>query len=167
MDGPPDPFPILNRLFWLLCLVCIGFYYFAARREIARLTPRDEPRRATANRYIARFSLAVAVPWLVMGWAQLVGAVPSIWYYFRPQERNPYVLAWLGSLFALAVAYAYWVFLCDGARKLRELHLLRAVGLGFADRLPDGVIKLIAAIGPFWVLLWGYVAVHSNAPIPR
>jgi hypothetical protein len=101
-----------------------------------------------------------------MGFGQVLGGVPSVWYYFRPQDGNPYVLAFVGTILLLSIAFAYWVLVADGARKVIEFQLADLMGWR-GIKLTEGRVKLFAAAGPFFVLLWVYLAASMDAPIPK
>ncbi|MCB5184562.1 hypothetical protein LG201_05030 [Methylobacillus gramineus] len=163
-----DPFHLIGRYFWAICLVFSLFNYLTARRRLnSTITARTE-QAAIAKSYHQWFPIAGAIPWLVMGFGQIIGHTPSIWYYFRPQDFNPYVIAWLASVFLLSILFAVWVFAADGARKTREFELLSAIGIGMRSKkpIPEALIKLLAALGPVFLLLWVYLAVSMNAPTP-
>lgn len=162
-----DIFPFISRHFWAICLAFLLFNYLAAERKISSSVTLSVAQLDAAKRYLRWFSLASTLPWLVMGWGQVVGGVPSVWHYFRPQDRNPYVLAWLASIFVLSVLYAVWVFFADGARKTREYELLAAIGMRARKPMPEGLIKLFAALGPFFVVLWVYLAASMDTPVPK
>src|SRR5690349_2572824 len=124
-----DPFHLLSQYFWVVCLAMSAFNYFAARRQAAASSAFNVSQNEEAARYFRWFSLAAAAPWIVMGLGQLSGFTPTVWYYFRPQDLNPFVIAWLACIFLLALIYAVWVLLLGGARKVHELQLLSAVGM--------------------------------------
>ena len=169
------PFSILGRYFWLVCLAITAANYVKGIRSLSTKTPTDP--RASAEAIALRRWIAVgsALPWAVMGWAILMGGVPNIWYFFRPQDRNPYVLAWFATLFGLALYFAYWVFFCGGAEKVVRLQpvevrwhrtTLRGTTRGtFA--ITEGRVKLFAAIGPLWFALWIVLASSMNVPLPK
>lgn len=159
-------FQYLSRYFWAVCLAISLFNYVAAERRLNSTAANDAERAEVARRYLRWFAAAGAVPWLVMGWGQVIGHVPSVWYYFRPQDRNPYVIAWHGSIFLLSVLYAVWVFFADGARKTREYEIFAAIGMRSRKPMPEGVIKLLAAFGPVFVLVSVYSAASMDARIP-
>jgi hypothetical protein len=102
-----------------------------------------------------------------MGFGQTVGGVPNVSHYFRPHDLNPYVLAFVGSIFLISVSFAYWVFFLGGAKKAMQFRLLEAVGLRGNVELTEGRVKLFAALGPPFVILWVLLAVWMNVPIPR
>ena len=106
------------------------------------------------------------IPWVVMGWGHLAGNVPTLGHYFRPQDANPYVIAWLGSIFLLSILYALWVFLADGARKMQEFGSLVSAGRS-RKPMSRARIKLGAALWPVFVVVWTYLAAAMDALVPR
>lgn len=107
------------------------------------------------------------IPWLLMGGSIVSGGVPDIWHYFRPQDGNPHVIVWLATIFAISVIYAIWVFVADGARKTREFELLRVVGMPSEKPMAEWLIKLWAAVGPAFVVIWILLAASMDAPVPK
>ena len=105
----------------------------------------------------------------------MVGGVPNVWYFFRPQDRDPYVLTWFATLFVLALGLAFWVLLLGGAQKIV---LFKPVDLkwyrtGFRGTTTGTVeltttrVKLYAAAGPFWVAAWTWIVSLMDTPVPK
>lgn len=162
-----DPFRLISQYFWLLCLGFTGINYVIARRRIEQAKGIGSTYPEAAIPYLRWFWLASGLPWLVMGYGQLTGSTPTVWYYFRPQDHNPFVIGWLACIFMLSVVYAIWVLFFGGARKVQELQLFSTFGMRTKNPLSELMIKLLAAIGPFFVLVWIYLAASMDAPIPR
>src|SRR6187397_1248181 len=85
-----EPFRLISQFFWLICLGVSLINYIVARRRIA-----PGPNSEDAIRYLDWMSFAGAVPWGLMGVGQISGFTPTVWYYFRPQDLNPFVVLWL------------------------------------------------------------------------
>jgi hypothetical protein len=168
-------FHILGRHFWLLCLSLTAYRYVFGMRSLASRDARD-PRVSPAAIALRRwFAVASALPWVVMGWAIFIGGVPNIWYFFRPQDRNPYVLGWFATIFAGALYFAFWVFLLEGAEKVVVLQPVeikwhragfRGTTRGTVE-LTVGRVKLFAAIGPIWIAAWIWLVSSMDAPLPK
>jgi hypothetical protein len=58
------------------------------------------------------------LPWLVMGAGLEFGFVPSIFSFFRPGDRNPFVLAWFAVVVAEWILGFHWIFVQNGAQFL-------------------------------------------------
>jgi hypothetical protein len=58
------------------------------------------------------------LPWVVMGYGILTNNVATMFHFFRPQDQNPYVLAWFASIFLIYLLLLYWVFFKNGAEIL-------------------------------------------------
>ena len=160
------PFDLIGHWFWLACLLIGLFNYRRASQAAALEFATDPAQAARAQRLLRRFALAMALPWLVMGVGVLVGGVPGVWSYFRPQDGNPFVIAWIASVFLLSVALAVWVFAFDGASTMVTFGLAALFGGRGAPTSARG-IRWMAAAGPFFTLLWVWLAVSMNAPLPR
>ena len=168
-------FNLIGRHFWALGLLISAYHYVTGVRSLATRSPSD-PRASLAAISLRRwFAVAGALPWVVMGWGILIGGVPNIWYFLRPQDRNPYVLAWLATLFILAFGFAYWVFFLEGAEKVVVLKPfeVRWHRTGFRGttsgtvELTVGRVKLFAAIGPIWIAFCTYVMSLMDSAVPK
>ena len=164
----PLPFQLFARYFWVIAMGMSLINYVIGRCRIIAGSGLNEIQQNEAQGLFGRMLLLSNVPWLVMGWGVLFGGVPSVFSYFRPQDHNPYVAYWYGSLFLLAVVNALWVLLGDGARRLRELQQLGAFGTRQRkSATPEWGIKLLAALGPVFVLIWIYWVQFVTTLPPR
>src|SRR5262249_5301010 len=96
----------------------------------------------------------------------LTGGTPTIWHYFRPQDRNPFVLAWLASGFVLSCVFAYWVLLSDGAKKVTEFNLMSALGQSNTKPPSEKTVKIFAALGVLIFPVGVSTAAPRNVPLP-
>ncbi len=160
-------FGYIDQYFWVLCLALAGYQYLGARRRVLSTLQRIPGKSRAALAYLRWYIWGTAFPWVVMGCRQLSGSTPTIWYYFRPQDGNPYVLAWVAVLLLTARLFACWVFLADGARKIVDLKLIRIFGSRGNPSASTFRIKFFAALGPLFVLLWIFVAASMDAPLPK
>lgn len=161
-------FQLFARYFWAIAIGMSLINYVIGRRRIVVESGLNEIQRNEAQGLFARLCLFSNVPWLVMGWGVLFGGVPSVFNYFRPQDHNPYVTYWYGSLFLLAVVGALWVLLGNGARRMRELQQLGVFGARQKNSAtPEWAIKLLAALGPVFVLVWIYWVQFIAMQAPR
>src|SRR6266850_4908288 len=154
-------FDLVGRHFWLICLAISGYqYYMIGRGAASEMQAQGSDRDAEATRYKRLVIGASTLPWLVMGVGQLTGSTSSVWEYFRPQDMNPFVLAFVGSVFLLSIALLYWVFFMEGSTKAVELKLMQAHGPFGSKPLPERQVKLFAAVGPIFVILWIVMCVY-------
>jgi hypothetical protein len=160
-------FAIIGRYFWLLCLAIVSFNYIVGQRKVAARDSADPRLSSEVISYRRLFAVASAVPWVVMGVGILLGGVPNIWYYFRPQDHDPFVLAWFGSLFIISISFAFWVFFLGGAEKVVAFRLIEVNGLRGPISLTVGRVKLLALLGSLWIALWVCYAASMNVPVPK
>jgi hypothetical protein len=160
-------FEFVSRYFWVVCLAMSLFNYLAAHRRISTPGTIDIDHIEAAKLYMNRFALANSIPWLIMGCGQTFGHVPTIWYYFRPQDGNPYVIGWFASIFVLWIFFCLWVLFAEGAKKVKELHLMMVLGMRNKITVSENMIKLFAALGPVFFVIWIGIVVSMNAPIPH
>ena len=158
----PTIFRLLSEFAWAIFLAMAAFNYQKARAAVDSFPPE---RATEAALYLKRLLVGANLPWLVMAAGYLTGFTPTIWYYFRPQDGNVFVLAWLALAFLLSCLFAWWVLLQGGAEKVRDMSLLVVLGQPNVKSLL--MIKLQAAAGPLIFPIWIYLAVSMNAEIPR
>ena len=160
-------FDAIGRYFWLICLAISGYQYLAASRRIDSEEDLDDSARAERLTYVQRSIGLSTIPWWVMGLGQVTGSTSTVWEYFRPQDMNPFVLGFVGSVFAMSLAVAYWVFLRGGARKTIEFKLMHAQGFSGSKPLTERQVKLFAGFGPLFVLAWIALCIFIDAPIRK
>jgi len=158
----PPPIRLVFEYFWVVALAVTAMNYFKARRALnaASLSPDGA---ADGQRYLRTFVLMSAIPWVIMGLGQQRGSTPTVLHYFRPQDGNPFVFAWIAAIFLQACVHAWWVLFADGAAKIEALGLWPAFGFGTP---PTWVIKLLAGAGPFLLLLWAGLLSMMNVQLP-
>jgi len=144
-----DEFNLLSEYFWLIAVVgtCINLFGFRRR---AQEYIREKPELRRGYEVLFRgYLIWMNVPWVVMGIGSTVGSVPSILHYFRPQDGNPYVLAWFASIFFILILGTVWIFFRGGAETL-ALHP-GALQFNFGFKNQD--IQSPLLIKFFWLLI--------------
>jgi hypothetical protein len=146
---------LLIEYFWVLALGTTIHNYYHGKRS--RKHPTSEIEAQETERYLLRGFVLLALPWVFMGIGQLTGSTPTVLHYFRPQDGNPFVIAWVALVFAVAYLFAGWVLLAGGAEKVRDLNLLSVAGFSGHNPPTLQVVKAVAAISiiipPVWLLL--------------
>jgi hypothetical protein len=160
-----DFFALIGKYFWLMIIgVAVANYFLADR--FGDSGAEEGVDGALRRKYLGWFWGLSIVPWLVMGYGQVVGGVPNVWALFRPQDRNPHVWAVYASILAVYAIVVYWVLFRDGARIAAELRLLKYQAPGKSGALSAFWIKVMA-IGAFpFFALWLWIASQMNVPIP-
>jgi hypothetical protein len=158
-------FKLFSQYFWLVCILIIGVNFVMIDRT--GITDADRAvDRETRRRYLVRYWALLTAPWLVVGYAQLSGAVPSIWAYFRPQDGNAYVWAFYTSIFLVYVIIANWILFQDGARIASELQLVRYNYFGNSRAANPFWLKVLAiAMLPF-LAFWLWLASRMDIRVP-
>ena len=159
-----DPFQFLGRYVWAIAVAFSLLNYVIVGRRLAATEHVDAEARENAQSCLRNSVLASSTPWLVMGWGELVGGVPDVWHYLRPSGRNPYELAWLGTVFLLSLVYAVWVFAVDGANKMSDFRRVSAMTSPRTKQMSPEMIKFTAVISPLFILLWLYFLGVIKAP---
>ena len=138
----------LERSFWLLMIM---FSYPRSPREIrdlARVHPEIGLEHSRLRRSMFWWR---SIPWFIMGAGFLSSATPSFRDYLRPQDMNPFVLAFIGSLVVTRVAAVYWVF-HGGAEKLARHQLVSVFYLKGGSALSSDEIKTLLVGGVVMVV---------------
>ena len=111
-------FTLFTTYFWLICVI-ITIVNGAVFKHKSKKYIEEKPELSEGYATLIRgFVFWGNVPWVVMGIGFTIGGVPSVWHYFRPQDGNPYVLAWFVSVFVVWILGTYWLFFRDGAELL-------------------------------------------------
>jgi len=136
---------IFGRYAWLIFLLgTLGFLWPSPRLRERLAT---DAAFAQSDRSIRRkVSLWMSVPWVVMGFGQLIGGVPSVWHFFDPRHGGPWVLAFFFSIFAVWITSAYWIFAGDGASVIVDHQLVAAHGIRGPIELTPTRVKLLFAL---------------------
>lgn len=111
-------FEIMTRYFWAVAILVTGVNVAILK---ARSTRHIQANPELADGYatlIRGYLIWMNIPWIVMGIGCTVGGVPTVMHYFRPQDGDPYVLAWFASVFLLWIAGTYWLLFRGGAEML-------------------------------------------------
>jgi len=157
-------FDFLSQYFWLVCIVVALFNFMVSDRFGTAEEDRGVD-RVLRRKYLGRFWGLSVLPWLVVGYAQITGAVPSIWAYFRPQDRNPYVWTFYGAILFVYGVIAYWILFMDGARIAEDLSLLKSNARGKGGVVSAFWMKIIAiGLLPFFAF-WMFLIWDMNVPV--
>ena len=157
---------LISQYFWLIALGFCAFNYVKAKKDFLKSHAAQPTTAAEGEPYLKRLAVGSALPWVVMGVGQVAGFTPTVWHYFRPQDGNPFVLAWLAVCFAGTCLYAWWVLAAGGAQKVRDLNLMAVLGQHTGKPPSLFSIKALAAIGPLIFPVWIYMTVTQNIPLP-
>lgn len=162
-------FEIWSRYFWIICLAMTFANYRITRNRIHAMTDLGPLEKESGEACAKWFAILSSIPWLVMGWGILYGDVPSTFSFLRPADGNPYVVLWVCTVLALSMVYAGWVWFADGARKVRLFQLQSRLARSGSGPMSERAIKIFAALGPFFVLLWIWWMTQLGAlpPVPR
>lgn len=110
---------LLFRHFWVVAIGINVFNSWIVWRRVQKHI-RENPDLAPGYRKIVNgYAFWSSIPWLIMGIGILEGGIPHLFYFFRPADGNPYVLAYWAAMFLIyGVAAGYWLFRRDGIEML-------------------------------------------------
>jgi hypothetical protein len=111
-------FLIVTKHFWLLAIFVTFANAFVFHRRSKKHIKKEPELAEGYSKIIRGFVLWGNIPWFVMGVGCTIGGVPSIFHFFRPQDGNPYVQAFLYSVFLVWILGTRWIFLRGGAEML-------------------------------------------------
>ncbi len=131
-------FEIISRFFWVLAIFVTLLNVAIFKARSLRHIKNNPELREGYGKLLRGYVVWLNIPWIVMGIGCTLGAVPTIWHYFRPSDGNPYVLAWFGSVFLLWTLGSYWLLLRGGAEML-----VKHPGAFTTDISSPTIIKLI------------------------
>ena len=102
------------------------------------------------------------IPWLVMGAGVVFGGVPTFFQYLRPQDLDPFVLAFWGSVTLIQILALQWIFFRDGAEMLTQHPGL----LDFGESTPSSV-KTYCALAIAGGVLALVMLIAMDIPLPK
>jgi hypothetical protein len=113
-----NPVDFMDKSLWLIVVAAICWQVWRPTQYVPTESDLREYRRL-------QYALASGLifPWLIVGYGVLFGGVTKFWSFFRPQDGNPYVLAWFAAAFLMSLIYSVWVLFFDGDKKLVDFHL--------------------------------------------
>ena len=158
-------FDLIGRYFWLAAVAVTLFNHYQGGRAHPP-QPSDSSTPAEQQSLRHRVLAASLAPWLVMGFGQVVGRVPSVFHYFRPKDGNPYVWAFYATVFLISLVFAYWVYFQGGAKKAVEIRLMRVTGFRGTLEPTESWVKMFAAVWPPFVVLWVWLISRMDVPPP-
>jgi hypothetical protein len=133
---------LLNFPHWWIFFIFVTSLNAAIFRLRAKRHMQQHPELAAGYATLTRGFLAWGnLPWIVMAVGSTIGGVPRIWHYFRPQNGNPYVLAFFASTIVIWILGFYWVFLRGGAEML-----VKHPGMFERDFSKPSQVKLLYAL---------------------
>ncbi|MBN1907548.1 MAG: hypothetical protein JW927_20880 [Deltaproteobacteria bacterium] len=153
-------FGLLSKHFWILFIVVTFANAIIMKIRTRKHIERDPSLKVGYDIIFKGFLIWGNIPWVVMGAGILTGRVPTIWHYFKPQDGNPYIIAFFISIFIVWLLGTYWLFVKNGADLL-----VSHPGIFRSDFSSSTKVKL------FWVLslIGGIAAVimifSMNLPI--
>lgn len=156
----------IGRYFWLIGIVMSFVNYFIIMQRMNRNSQEingSDPEVQELVKINALYYLVIQnIPLAVMGVGIMSGNVEAVWNFFRPQDKNPYVLLFFGSAVLCWLAGAYWIFLKRGAEKIAD-----HPGVIFTKPVGSVYIKILW-IGMAAGGIAGFVAVwYMNIPMPN
>lgn len=167
----PDIFHFISKYFWLIALGFAALNYAKAKRGLVAVAPSQAAslghEHSEGEVLLKRLAIGFALPWAMMGVGQLSGSTPTVWNYFRPQDGNPFVIAWFALNFATSCLYAWWVLFGSGASKMRTFNLVGVFGQHTETPPSTFSIKAFALLGPLVITLWLCIAVTQNFPLSK
>ena len=111
-------FAFISKYFWLVAIVFTTVNFFVFKRRSEKHIKENPELAKGYSKLFRGYLFWMNIPWIIMGIGCTIGGVSSVWYYFRPRDGNPYVLAWFGSVFALWILGTFWLFFRGGAEML-------------------------------------------------
>jgi hypothetical protein len=155
-------FGLLSKHFWIMFIVVTFANAIIMKIRAKKHIERDPSLKVGYDTIFKGFLIWGNIPWVVIGTGILTGSVPTIWHYFKPQDGNPYVIAFFISIFTVWLLGSYWLFVKNGAEML-----VRHPGIFRSDFSSPTKVKL------FWVLslvggIAGVIMMFTmNIPIPN
>lgn len=155
-------FGLISKYFWIIFIVITLANAITMKIRAKKRIEADPSLKLGYDMIFKGIITWGNIPWVIMGAGIITGRVPTIFHYFRPQDGNPFVIAFYISVFLIWILGTYWLFVKNGAEML-----VKHPGIFNYDFLSPAMIKL------FWILcLAGGVAGVAmmfvmNVPLPN
>lgn len=154
--------PFIFEYFWLIAIIVNlvngAIFKFRSLGKV----PQPGTTNLDCDRIILGYIFWLSLPWLIVGVGTLTGHLSNMFELFRPQDLNPFTLAFFGCLSLEELLLFHWVFFRGGAE-----HLGRFPWLFRGGKTSPGQVKFQAAM----MLVGGIVALglfwSGVLPIPR
>lgn len=155
-------FKFLSRYFWLIAILASFINYISFKNKSKRYIDKNPELEEGYKKILKHYFLWQNIPWVIMGIGMIFGKIPYIWSFFRPQDGNPFVLAWYISGILLWMLGSYWIFFNNGAETL-----VKYPGIFNVEIKKPIIIKIfwliMLAAGVFsFIFIW-----NSNISIPE
>jgi hypothetical protein len=157
-----DLFEFISKHFWVMFIIVTFANAIIMKIRSKKYFEADPSLKSGYDTIFKGIITWGNIPWIIMGAGIITGHVPSIFQYFRPQDGNPFVIAFFISIFLIWILGTYWLFVKDGAEIL-----VKHPGIFNYNFSSPTIVKL------FWILcLAGGVAgvammFTMNAPLPN
>lgn len=152
---------IVFKHWWLIFIIVTCFDGAILWSWFESRVGENEDLRDGIRKVILGFVFWGNIPWTVMGIGSTIGKVPTLWHYFRPQDSNPYVLAWFASGLLIWILGFYWVFYRGGAELLSR-------NFWFLNRALSNTtsVKALYVLGAVTMIFGIVLMVILDLPIP-
>lgn len=104
--------------FWLVALVAMGLSVWTIWRRAKMYIAMEPSMEPSYRRLLKGWAFWMCLPWVVMGVGSLIGRVPTVIHFLKPQDGNPFVLVFWAVLVSEIMLGAHWIFLRGGAETL-------------------------------------------------
>jgi len=96
----------------------------------------------------------------------MTAVTPTIWYYFRPQDQNRFVVLLFAGLLAESLVLAWWIGCGRGAVKVTEYRMFGRVMSRVFERIGARRMKLTVTLGPLLIVACVSFLIWLDAPRP-
>ena len=113
-----DPFLFAAKWLWVPMILVTLLNYGILSSRAQTMVQGDPVRQAGYAHLLKVYYFSSLLPFIVMGIGIVFGGVPTMFHFFRPQDGNPFVLAFFATSFMLWILGVYWVYFRGGAQTL-------------------------------------------------
>lgn|SRR5262249_453420 len=111
-----EPFPLWTRWPWAICIIVTLLYAAIFWSTASRQIQANPQLEAGYRTLLKGFAIWGSLPWVTMGVGCVFGGIPSVFYFFRPCDGNPFVLAFFASVFVEWILGTDWLIYRGGAQ---------------------------------------------------
>ncbi|HOO56920.1 MAG TPA: hypothetical protein PLN69_08860 [bacterium] len=111
-------FSLITTYFWIIAIALSFVNAVVVKQRLTKYITENPEREQGYSDLIKGFLIYGNIPWIVMGIGVVAGKVDSLFCFFRPQDGNPYVIAFIASLILVWILGTIWLFFRDGANMI-------------------------------------------------
>jgi hypothetical protein len=155
----------ISHHFWVVMFASAIYGALLFRVRSRKYISKDPGLKEGYDQLFWKYFISTLPVPIIMMVGMALGKVQSGWSYLRPQDRNPWVIAFYSVFLTMLLVDAWWIFFRRGAEQLVKYPGLP--GLNFKRGFSDSrSIKIIMGLMVIGMIVGVLVMVGANVAVP-